>query len=273
MLGNAQPDGRSPLYDRRQNIDRMRKLSLSRQHGSVGTSVNDKVKLPDPVNTQFGTKIWDITYTGRAVANFVYSETQIFVTMATRGRFLHHGVLERVTVTGFMPPCLLVIGDLFSRHTGDCFSSNGDHPRRVVNHAAAQTVRHTATSDKNVTGVMRRYQTNCRAKADKIISTSSCSIDHYCYPVWSFLADRTIGRAFATECRLSVCLSVCRLSVTFCILAKRYVLAKNCLKEQIGLPPETTNGYQFGPPIPPLPLTGLARIIVAIICITDYLLM
>jgi len=26
-------------------------------------------------------------------------------------------------------------------------------------------------------------------------------------------------------------LSVCRLSVTFCIVAKRYVLAKNCLKE------------------------------------------
>ena len=34
----------------------------------------------------------------------------------------------------------------------------------------------------------------------------------------------------------SVCLSVvCRLSsVTFCIVAKRYVLAKNCLKERIG---------------------------------------
>jgi len=31
-------------------------------------------------------------------------------------------------------------------------------------------------------------------------------------------------------CRLSVCLS----SVTFCIVAKRYVLAKNCLKERIG---------------------------------------
>ena len=30
-----------------------------------------------------------------------------------------------------------------------------------------------------------------------------------------------------------VCLSVC-LSVTFCIVAKRYVLAKNCLKEWIG---------------------------------------
>ena len=32
-----------------------------------------------------------------------------------------------------------------------------------------------------------------------------------------------------------VCLSVvCRLSVTFCIVAKRYVLAKNSLKESIG---------------------------------------
>jgi len=42
-----------------------------------------------------------------------------------------------------------------------------------------------------------------------------------------FLADRTIGRAFGTLCRLSVCLSY----VTFCIVAKRHVLAKNCLKE------------------------------------------
>ena len=38
---------------------------------------------------------------------------------------------------------------------------------------------------------------------------------------------------------LSVCLSVCRrlsvcLSVTFCIVAKLFVLAKKCLKEQIG---------------------------------------
>ena len=31
-----------------------------------------------------------------------------------------------------------------------------------------------------------------------------------------------------------VSLSVCRLSVTFCIVAKRYVLAKKCLKELIG---------------------------------------
>ena len=31
-----------------------------------------------------------------------------------------------------------------------------------------------------------------------------------------------------------VCLSVCLSSLTFCIVAKRYVLAKNCLKERIG---------------------------------------
>ena len=48
---------------------------------------------------------------------------------------------------------------------------------------------------------------------------------------FTFLADRTIGRAFGTLCRLSV---VCLLSVTFCIVAKRYVLAKNCLEERIG---------------------------------------
>jgi len=65
--------------------------------------------------------------------------------------------------------------------------------------------------------------------------------------IFRFLADRTIGRAFVTRCRLSVCC----LSVTFCIEAKRYVLAKNCLKEQIGLPPETTSRYQFGPPFLP----------------------
>jgi len=41
-------------------------------------------------------------------------------------------------------------------------------------------------------------------------------------------------------------------SVTFCIVAKRYILAKNCLKEQIGYPPETTPRYQFGPHIHPL---------------------
>ena len=43
-----------------------------------------------------------------------------------------------------------------------------------------------------------------------------------------FLADRTIGRAYGTVCRLS---SVCRLSVTFCVVAKRCVLDKKCLKE------------------------------------------
>jgi len=51
------------------------------------------------------------------------------------------------------------------------------------------------------------------------------------------------GRPYYRSCLShtvsSVCLSVCRLSVcrpsvTFCIVAKRYVLAKNCLKERIG---------------------------------------
>ena len=43
-----------------------------------------------------------------------------------------------------------------------------------------------------------------------------------------FLADRTIGRAYGTVCRLS---SVRLSSVTFWIVAKRCVLAKKCLKE------------------------------------------
>ena len=52
----------------------------------------------------------------------------------------------------------------------------------------------------------------------------------YCsFSLVRFLADRTIGRAYGTVCRLSS--SVCRLSVTFCIVAKRCVLAKKCLKE------------------------------------------
>jgi len=62
-----------------------------------------------------------------------------------------------------------------------------------------------------------------------------------------FLADRTIGCAIGTMCCLSVCLS----SLTFCIVAKWYVLAKNCLKKQIGLPLETIPQYQFGPPFLP----------------------
>jgi len=48
-----------------------------------------------------------------------------------------------------------------------------------------------------------------------------------------FLADHTMGRAFGTMCRLSVVVSLSTVVVclTFCIVAKRYVLAKNCLKE------------------------------------------
>ena len=64
---------------------------------------------------------------------------------------------------------------------------------------------------------------------------------------WWFLADCIRSRLCHSMSSV-VCL-------TFCIAAKRYVLAKNCLKEQIGLPPETTPRYQVGPPIPPL--TGI----------------
>ena len=48
---------------------------------------------------------------------------------------------------------------------------------------------------------------------------------------YSFLADRTNGRAYATVLRLSVCSlsSVCRLSVTLCIVAKRCVLEQKLL--------------------------------------------
>jgi len=64
-----------------------------------------------------------------------------------------------------------------------------------------------------------------------------------------FLADHTIGCAFGTLCRLSVCLSVCRLSVTFCIVAKRYVLAKNCLKEWIGNQGQTQFSISSSTPV------------------------
>jgi len=46
------------------------------------------------------------------------------------------------------------------------------------------------------------------------------------------------GRPYYRSCLWynvsSVCLSVCLSSVTFSIVVKRYVLAKNCLKERIG---------------------------------------
>jgi len=65
---------------------------------------------------------------------------------------------------------------------------------------------------------------------------------------WPTVLCKVAPLAQHVVCRLS---SVC-LSVTFCIVAKRHILAKNCLKEQIGLPPETAPRYQFGLPIYPL---------------------
>jgi len=56
---------------------------------------------------------------------------------------------------------------------------------------------------------------------------------------WSRIYLRIFGRPYYRSSLWytvsSVCLSVvCHLSVTFCIVAKRYILAKNCLKEWIG---------------------------------------
>ena len=65
----------------------------------------------------------------------------------------------------------------------------------------------------------------CVCSSQPVLLRNGCTVGV------DFLADRTIGRAYGTVCRLSVCLSS---SVTFCIVAKRYVLAKNCLKERIG---------------------------------------
>jgi len=55
-------------------------------------------------------------------------------------------------------------------------------------------------------------------------------------PLWHFWPTvlSVVPLARCVVCRLSVCLSVCLSSVTFCIVAKRYVLAKKYLKEWIG---------------------------------------
>jgi len=60
---------------------------------------------------------------------------------------------------------------------------------------------------------------------DSAVDRPSAMDRLFCF--WIFGRPYTIGRAFGTMCRLSSRLS----SVTFCIVAKRYVLAKNCLKE------------------------------------------
>ena len=55
-----------------------------------------------------------------------------------------------------------------------------------------------------------------RGKRREGISSLILEFNHW--SLTTFLTDRTIGRAYGTVCRLSVCLS----SVTFCIVAKRY---------------------------------------------------
>jgi len=48
------------------------------------------------------------------------------------------------------------------------------------------------------------------------------------------IAQAVFGRPYYRSCLWYNVSSVCLSSVTFCIVAKRYVLAKNCLKEWIG---------------------------------------
>jgi len=78
---------------------------------------------------------------------------------------------------------------------------------------------------------------------------------------FSGMADSTelckMLRGINAEIQSPTGLSVC-LSVTFYVVAKRHILAKNWLKEQIGLPPETTPRYQFGPPSSPIRIKDFA---------------
>ena len=72
-------------------------------------------------------------------------------------------------------------------------------------------------------GVQHTFVANYQPASDVLIHVAPSS-------TLRFLADRTIGRGIGTVCRLSSV--ICRLSsVTFCIVAKRCVLAKKCLKE------------------------------------------
>ena len=85
--------------------------------------------------------------------------------------------------------------------------------------------------------VKNLHRSACRLLVLKV-NTEHVSVGRY--PCFRY--ERFIGRPYYRSCLWhdvsSVCLSsVClSSSVTFCIVAKRYVLAENCLKEQIGNP-------------------------------------
>ena len=74
-----------------------------------------------------------------------------------------------------------------------------------------------------------------------LLSLAPINPDWFYLPGWP----STIGRAIDTVCHLSV---ICLLSVTFYIVAKWYIVAKNCLKEQIGLPPRLPHCINSDPP-------------------------
>ena len=78
----------------------------------------------------------------------------------------------------------------------------------------------------------------------------SCTASIQCWKCFCIICLRTVfGRPYYRSRLCYSMSSVVCLSVTFCILAKRYVLAKKCLKEQIGLPPwRLPNGTNLGKP-------------------------
>jgi len=77
-----------------------------------------------------------------------------------------------------------------------------------------------------------------RSKLEFMRNLLKCSSDFDFFPFASKQQQQTavliFGRPYYRSRLWHIVSSVCHLSVTFCIVAKWYVLAKNCLKEQIG---------------------------------------
>ena len=103
------------------------------------------------------------------------------------------------------------------------------HPIRVATTAYAPPLRENMASSTEPEGRNIALSSDHQRRSDP--RPQATYAQTICLVMW-FLADRTIGRAYGTVCRLSSSV-VCRLlsSVTFCIVAKRCVLAKKCLKE------------------------------------------
>jgi len=75
-------------YELRNFVAKIAKISVTTAIGSVGTNFNDTIKLADPENPQFATRIWDRCisyYTSRIRANFMFKYP----------RFCYHGNMGR----------------------------------------------------------------------------------------------------------------------------------------------------------------------------------